>query len=114
LCGTINNWGSFIENLTSSIVSKSDFINNKKSIEELNACLALGVRISGICIQWSNDLRALSEIRIQYIDLTLMNHNNSNILSFSVQTLMIIDTLPNYGKDYELLVTSNRALHINI
>jgi hypothetical protein len=43
-----------------------------------------------------------------------MNHNNSNILSFSVQTLMIIDTLPNYGKDYELLVTSNRALHINI
>ena len=35
LCGTINNWGSFIENLTSSIVSKSDLTNNKKSIDEI-------------------------------------------------------------------------------
>ncbi len=113
LCGTINNWGSFIENLTSSIVSKSDLTTNKKSFEELNARLSLGFRINEISIQLSDDLRALCEIRVQNIDLTLMNHIHSNILSFSVHTLMIVDALQNHGKDYELLLTSNRALDIN-
>ncbi|CAF3567800.1 unnamed protein product [Adineta steineri] len=113
LCGTINNWGSFIENLTSSIVSQSDITTNKKTIDELSARLALGFRINEISIQLSDDLRALTEIRIQNIDLTLMNHVHSNIVSFSVHTLMIIDALQNHGKDYELILTSNRALDIN-
>ena len=80
---------------------------------KLNARLALGFRINEISIQLSDDLRALCEIRIQNIDLTLMNHIYSNILSFSVHTLMIVDALQNHGKDYELLLTSNRALDIN-
>lgn len=115
LCGIINNWGLFVENLPTSIVSKSDLPtkNPKKSPEEFNARLALGFRINEISIQLSDDIRALSEIRIQYIDLTLMNRINSNMLSFSVQTLMIIDALQNHGKDYELILTSNRALDIN-
>jgi hypothetical protein len=113
LCGTINNWGSFIENLTSSIVSQSDLTNNKKSIDEINARLAIGFRINEISIQLSDDLRALCEIRIENIDLTLLNHIHSNILSFSVHTLMIVDALQTHGKDYELLLTSNRALDIN-
>ena len=113
LCGTIHNWGSFIENLTSSIVSQSDLTSNKKSIEDLNARLSLGFHINEISIQLSDDLRALSEIRIENIDLTLMNHSHANMLSFSVHTLMIVDALQNHGKDYELLLTSNRALDIN-
>ncbi|CAF0789547.1 unnamed protein product [Rotaria sordida] len=114
LCGTINNWGSFIENLTSTIVSnQTDITNDKNSIDDLNARLALSFSINEISIQLSDDLRALSEIRIQNIDLTLMNHIYSNILSFSVHTLMIVDAIQNHGKDYELLLTSNRALDIN-
>ena len=113
LCGTINNWGSFVENLTSSIVAQSDVSTTKTPIEELNARLSLGFRINEISIQLSDDLRALAEIRIQNIDLTLMNHIQSNILSFSVHTLMIVDALQNHGKDFELLLTSNRALDIN-
>ncbi|CAF3378706.1 unnamed protein product [Rotaria sp. Silwood1] len=114
LCGTINNWGSFIENLTSSIVSnKTDITNNKNSNDDLSARLALGFSINEISIQLSDELRALSEIRIQNIDLTLMNYIYSNILSFSVHTLMIVDAIQNHGKDYELLLTSNRALDIN-
>ncbi|UJR35530.1 hypothetical protein I4U23_028284 [Adineta vaga] len=113
LCGTIKNWGSFVENLTSSIVSKSDISSTKISIDEFNVRLALSFRINEISIQLSDELRALSEMRIQNIDLTLINHLHSNMLSFSVHTLMIIDALQNHGKDYELLLTSNRALDIN-
>lgn len=113
LCGTINNWGSFVENLTSSIVANSDLTNTKTSVEELNARLSLGFRINEISVQLSDDNRALAEIRIQNIDLTLMNHLHSNLLSFSVHTLMIVDALQNHGKDFELLLTSNRALDIN-
>ena len=114
LCGIINKWGSFIENLTSSIVSKSDLTTNqKKSVDDLNARLALGFRINEISIELSDELRSLTEIRVQNIDLTLMNHIQSNILSFRVHTLMIIDALQNHGKDYELILTSNRALEIN-
>lgn len=113
LCGTINNWGSFVENLTSSIVANSDLPSSKTSVDELNARLSIGFRINEISVQLSDDHRALTEIRIQNIDLTLMNHIHSNILSFSVHTLMIIDALQNHGKDFELLLTSNRALDIN-
>ncbi|CAF2761002.1 unnamed protein product [Rotaria sp. Silwood2] len=114
LCGAINNWGSFTENLTSTIVSnKTDITNNKHSNDDLTARLALSFSINEISIQLSDELRALSEIRIQNIDLTLMNYIYSNILSFSVHTLMIVDAIQNHGKDYELLLTSNRALDIN-
>lgn len=114
LCGTINNWGSFIENLTTSIVSKkSDVTNTPIPIEDLNARLALGFSINEISIQLNDDFRALSEIRIQNTDLTVINYINSNILSFSVHTLMIADAIQTHGKDYELLLTSNRALDIN-
>ncbi|CAF1602704.1 unnamed protein product [Rotaria magnacalcarata] len=114
LCGTINNWGSFIENLTSTIVSnKSDIKNNQTTIDDLTPRLALSFSINEISVQLSDDSRALSEVRIQNIDLTLINHINSNNLSFSVHTLMIVDAIQNHGKDYELLLTSNRALDIN-
>ncbi|CAF0865083.1 unnamed protein product [Adineta ricciae] len=113
LCGTIKNWGSFVENLTSSIVSKSDIPNPKKPMEDLNARLALSFRLNEISIRLSDDPRALSEMRIQNIDITLVNHVYSNALSFSVHTLMIIDALQKHGKDYELLLTSSRALDIN-
>ena len=116
LCGTIRNWGSFVENLTSSIVSSSDLPTPKNPLEhvdQFNARLTIGFRINEISLQLSDDLRALCEIRIQNTDLTLMNQSHSNIVAFSVHTLMIVDALQNHGKDYELLLTSNRALEIN-
>ena len=116
LCGTIHNWGSFVENLTSSIVSSSDLPTPKspqEGTDQLNVRLTIGFRINEISLQLSDELRALCEVRIQNTDLTLMNQSHSNILSFSVHTLMIVDALQNHGKDYELLLTSNRALEIN-
>ncbi len=76
--------------------------------------LAFGFRINKkIRTQLIDDSPSLCEILTQYIDLRLMNHINSNLLSFNIHALIIIDALQNHGKDYESFLTSNRVLDIN-
>lgn len=115
---TIHQWGLFMDKFTSSTPVPPDDANNTVSTSEgllnqIDARLSLDFRINEISLQLSDDLRALCELRVQNIHLTVLNHINANHLTFSVHTLMIVDAIQNHGKDYELLLTSNRALEIN-
>ena len=116
LFGTLLNWKSFLENVTSSIVSNSDSTPTDSTVDssdQSSARFTLGFRVNEVSLQLSDDDQALCEIRIENTDFTLMNWLHSNIISFTVHTFMIVDAIQNHGKDYQLLLTSHRAFQIN-
>ncbi|CAF4309622.1 unnamed protein product, partial [Rotaria sp. Silwood2] len=97
----INPWIIFIDNF----VTKSHY--------QLNILPVFNFRLDEINVLLNDDSQDLCHIRIQNIDLSLINNNYSKILTFILQTLTIFDCMQRVGKDYQILLKTNQVSNVN-